>query len=162
MLGLFLTMSFINLSWGTNTEKTLCLPNEKIIFSCPIKKKWASVCAQEPTKGSPVSIQYRFGIPEKREIAIPEKGLENVSFRHLMYSGGGGAYVLFKNQDINYIVYSRITKNGEEAGILVRREQQRLNSLLCQKGSQHAEIDAALLKKLGLSQAGEVDPLSDE
>jgi hypothetical protein len=162
MLSLFFVIPFISLSWGTNTEKTLCLPHEKVVFSCPIKKKWASVCAQEPANGTEASIQYRFGNSKKQEISIPKKGLENVSFRHLMYSGGGGAYVLFKNQDVDYIVYSKITKNGEEAGILVRRQQQRLKSLLCQQGSKQAEVDAPLLQKLGLPKAAEIDPLSDD
>src|ERR1041384_1882191 len=53
---------------------TLCARNERIIFSCPIKRpaKIVSLCASKDLTSDRGYVQYRFGVPEKIELEFPQ------------------------------------------------------------------------------------------
>jgi hypothetical protein len=53
---------------------TLCAPNERIIFSCPIRKsaKLVSLCASKDLTSNRGYLQYRFGAPGKIELEYPK------------------------------------------------------------------------------------------
>ena len=53
---------------------TLCGRNERVIFSCPIKRpaKIVSVCASKDLTSERGYLQYRFGLPEKIELEFPK------------------------------------------------------------------------------------------
>jgi hypothetical protein len=54
---------------------SLCARNERIIFSCPIKRpaKIVSVCASKDLTSDRGYIQYRFGLPAKVEFEFPKQ-----------------------------------------------------------------------------------------
>src|SRR6185436_15727440 len=53
---------------------SLCAKEERIIFSCPIKRpaKIVSVCASKDLTAERGYIQYRFGLPGKVELEFPK------------------------------------------------------------------------------------------
>jgi len=54
---------------------TLCDRNERVIFSCPIKRpaKIVSVCASKDLTSDRGYLQYRFGLPGKIELEYPKE-----------------------------------------------------------------------------------------
>ena len=53
---------------------TLCATNERIIFSCPVKRpaKFVSLCASKDLTSESGYVQYRFGLPGKIELEYPK------------------------------------------------------------------------------------------
>ena len=62
-------------SAGELQANSLCAKNERIIFSCPIKRppKIVSVCASKDLTSDRGYIQYRFGLPAKVELEFPKE-----------------------------------------------------------------------------------------
>src|SRR3989454_5816783 len=54
---------------------TLCDRNERVIFSCPLKRpaKIVSVCASKVLTSDRGYLQYRFGLPGKIELEFPKE-----------------------------------------------------------------------------------------
>ena len=54
---------------------TLCDRNERVIFSCPIKRpaKIVSICASKDLTSDHGYLQYRFGLPGKIELEFPKE-----------------------------------------------------------------------------------------
>jgi hypothetical protein len=54
---------------------TLCAKDERVIFSCPIKRpaKIVSLCASKDLASDRGYLQYRFGLPEKIELEFPKE-----------------------------------------------------------------------------------------
>jgi hypothetical protein len=54
---------------------SLCARDERIIFSCPIRKpaKIASICASKDLTSGRGYLQYRFGLPGKIELEFPKE-----------------------------------------------------------------------------------------
>ena len=59
---------------GKPQPQTLCAKNERIIFSCPVKRpaKIVSVCASKDLTSETGYMQYRFGLPGKVELEFPK------------------------------------------------------------------------------------------
>src|SRR5713101_6833009 len=59
---------------GTLQPNSLCATNERIIFSCLVKRpaKIVSVCASKDLTSESGYLQYRFGLPEKLELEFPK------------------------------------------------------------------------------------------
>jgi hypothetical protein len=53
---------------------TLCAKDERVIFSCPVKRpaKIVSVCASKNLTSDHGYLQYRFGLPGKIELEFPQ------------------------------------------------------------------------------------------
>ena len=60
---------------GQLQSNSLCAKDERIIFSCPIKRsaKIISVCASKDLTSDRGYIQYRFGLPAKVELEFPKE-----------------------------------------------------------------------------------------
>src|SRR5215471_4158072 len=58
---------------GALQPNSLCARDERIIFSCPIKRpaKIVSLCASKDLTSDRGYLQYRFGLPEKVELEFP-------------------------------------------------------------------------------------------
>jgi hypothetical protein len=54
---------------------SLCTKDERIIFSCPVKRpaKIVSVCASKDLTSDRGYLQYRFGLPGKIELEFPQR-----------------------------------------------------------------------------------------
>ena len=96
---------------------TLCAKNERVIFSCPIRKsaKIVSVCASRDLTSEKGYLQYRFGLPGKIELEFPkertgtqQKFEYNHSFRALVDL----TEINFSVDGVNYSVFDDY--QGEE------------------------------------------------
>ena len=60
---------------GALQPNTLCAKDERIIFSCPVKRpaKIVSVCASKDLTSERGYLQYRFGLPGKIELEYPKE-----------------------------------------------------------------------------------------
>lgn len=59
---------------ATLQPNTLCTKDERVIFSCPIKRpaKIVSVCSSKDLTSDRGYLQYRFGLPGKIELEYPK------------------------------------------------------------------------------------------
>src|SRR6266404_2428089 len=59
---------------GKPQLNTLCAQDERVIFSCPVKRpaKIVSVCASKDLSSDRGYLQYRFGLPGKVELEYPK------------------------------------------------------------------------------------------
>ena len=59
---------------STLQPNTLCAKDERVIFSCPVKRpaKIVSVCASKDLTSDRGYLQYRFGVPGKIELEYPK------------------------------------------------------------------------------------------
>ncbi len=59
---------------GEPQTNTLCAKDERVIFSCPVKRaaKIVSVCASKDLTNDHGYLQYRFGVPGKIELEYPK------------------------------------------------------------------------------------------
>ena len=71
---------------GALQSNSLCAKDERIIFSCPIKRpaKIVSICASKDLAADRGHIQYRFGLPAKVELEFPKE--RNGSQQKFQYS----------------------------------------------------------------------------
>jgi hypothetical protein len=62
-------------STGAFQANSLCAKDERIIFSCPVKRpaKIVSICASKDLTSDRGYIQYRFGLPAKVELEFPKE-----------------------------------------------------------------------------------------
>ncbi|HXT63959.1 MAG TPA: hypothetical protein VN696_13055 [Pyrinomonadaceae bacterium] len=63
-----------NLSAGAPALNTLCAKEERVIFSCLLRRpaKMVSVCASRELTSDKGYLQYRFGLPGKIELEFPK------------------------------------------------------------------------------------------
>jgi len=80
------SLSLLADSPGALQPNSLCAKDERIIFSCPIKRpaKIVSVCASKDLTSDRGYIQYRFGLPAKVELEFPKE--RNGSQQKFQYS----------------------------------------------------------------------------
>ena len=59
---------------GAPQPNSLCAKDERIIFSCPVKRpaKIVSICASKDLTSERGYLQYRFGLPGKIELEYPK------------------------------------------------------------------------------------------
>jgi hypothetical protein len=71
---------------GALQPNSLCTKDERIIFSCPIKRpaRIVSVCASKDLTSDRGYLQYRFGLPAKVELEFPKE--RNGSQQKFQYS----------------------------------------------------------------------------
>ena len=141
-------------------NKTLCKPNEEIIFSFQLKnKKWVGVCKEKNDK----YIVYRFGTNNKVELQYPVH-LDSTSWQQFTFQGyirGGGkqnaamrfGYLYFYNNNINYEVYDiwNSEDDKEKCGVSVKLNKQTIEmqgNLKSRKGSLVELIYSDKIKKV--------------
>ena len=138
---IFLLTVSTKLLAAPKSKSTLCKVGESSVFNCQVKGKTVSICASESKGAQDKFMQYRFGSPSKLELSIPEKGIDGIKVGNLMYSGGGGEFLIFKNKDTEYVVFSRIMKGGEDSGVLIQKGSKKIAGLYCKP---NAEIELSM------------------
>lgn len=121
------------------TAGGFCQAGETVVFGCSIASgKWVNVCADARPK--PARLQYRFGAPGKPELLLPAGGASpdpTVYGRSESYSGGGAAWLGFRNGDYRYVVYTGIGRWGpngetrERAGVAVEKSGRTVAHFAC-------------------------------
>lgn len=116
----------------------LCLPGERVAFTCRAGVKVISFCAHGDI------LHYRFGRPGKAELNFPagDPPARSVfQYSSAAYSGGGEARVRFTNAGYDYLVYTALiagnwnadgTRDHEELdGVLVRKNGRKVANIRC-------------------------------
>src|SRR5437016_1934079 len=73
---------------GQLQPNSLCVKDERVIFSCPVKRpaKIVSVCASKDLTSDRGYLQYRFGLPGKIELEFPkERTRTQTKFQYTHY-----------------------------------------------------------------------------
>ena len=96
---------------------TLCAKDERIIFSCPVKKpaKIVSLCASKDFDKERGYLQYRFGLPGKIELEFPtdRKGTQQkFQYTHYFRAQVDMTEINFKINGYEYQIFDDY--NGEE------------------------------------------------
>jgi len=106
-------------------------------------------------------MQYRYGsIGSKPELSYPKNRVHPKNqfiAGRMMYSGGGGAYLKFRNGDYSYTIFTGIGKGWQKEGVVVEKSDKRIAFLQC-KGPWTSEIGPDLFEKIQLS----IDPKEAE
>jgi len=121
---------------AAGTAPSHCSADEKVIFSCKIAKaKVISLCASATLDGTSGYLQYRFGpLGQPAELVYPAtKDHPKTHFKSgtLSYSGGGGAYLEFFNNDFEYVVYTGVGRGWEKEGLDVLKAGKQVSNLRC-------------------------------
>ncbi len=101
-------------SHGASPAPSLCASGEKVVFTCKLKGKTASLCASTTAEGGP-AVQYRFGTSRRIELrfpSAPQPPSELFWLSTTMYSGGGEARIRFRNGDTDYILFDQTVRTG--------------------------------------------------
>lgn len=101
--------------------KTLCAKDERVIFSCPVKRpaKIVSVCASKDLSSDRGYLQYRFGLPGKIELEYPKdrKGSqEKFQYTHYFRAQFDLTAINFNIDGYEYSVFDDY--NGEEKPVV--------------------------------------------
>ena len=96
---------------------TLCARDERVIFSCPVRKpaKIVSLCASKDLTSDRGYLQYRFGLPGKIELEYPKdrKGTqEKFQYTHYFRAQFDTTSIAFTIDGYEYSVFDDY--NGEE------------------------------------------------
>ncbi len=102
---------------GSLNANSLCAKDERIIFSCPVKRpaKIVSICASKDLSSDQGYLQYRFGLPGKVELEFPKD--RNATQKQFQYSHYfryqvDTTSISFTIDDYEYSVFDDY--NGEE------------------------------------------------
>lgn len=149
---------------GASSADSLCAPDEDVVFTCAVGAKSVSVCASADLSPAAGVAQYRFGVPRKTpELTLPSGKAHPARVAHGQsesFSGGGGAWLRFRQGAYAYVVYTGIGKWGpkgttrEKAGVIVEKDGARVASLQC-KGKAQSELGPEWFEKAGIQPAGE-------
>jgi hypothetical protein len=142
-------------------QTSFCTPLEDVIFACRTGAKLVSVCASKDASPKGGYVQYRFGKPDSAdplELMIPEGEplpSKSATGGNVPYSGGGAAWLRFRNGPYAYVVYSGIGKWGpkgetiENNGLAVERGGKVISTLRCSTPLE-SELGPDWLEKAGI------------
>lgn len=96
---------------------TLCSTNERVIFSCPVKRaaKIVSVCGSKDLTKDQGYLQYRFGLPGKIELEYPKDRTgtqQRFHYTHYFHAQFDMSDIGFTIDGYEYSVFNDY--NGEE------------------------------------------------
>ena len=102
---------------GPLQPNTLCARNERVIFSCPLRRpaKIVSVCAARNLTREIGYLQYRFGLPGKIELEFPKErpgSQAKFEYTHYFRAQFDLTEINFSIDGVNYSVFDDY--NGEE------------------------------------------------
>lgn len=138
---------------GSVFAASLCIAPEKTVFTCSTGTKLISVCASPNLSTQAGYLQYRFGIQgTPPELAIPDFKVipkTGINTKTLGFSGGGAAYIRFKNGDTAYVVYSGEGKGWKRNGVAIEKKGTFASFVSC-KGKVISEMGPDFFEKTGL------------
>jgi hypothetical protein len=129
--------------------RSLCMPEERVVFNCTTGSKLASVCAMRASSGQHL-VQYRFGRPGIVEIAVPPRSRDaarHVALQDAQSDSGHAAYLRFDWGNHVYYVYEASERGGvnlvtgqstriDPAGVLVREDGVTVKRYRCATGTE--------------------------
>jgi hypothetical protein len=143
-------------------QSSFCTPMETVVFACRSGAKLVSVCASKDAARNRGYLQYRFGKPDSAdplEMTVPESmkpAAQVATGQTESFSGGGGAWLRFRNGQFSYVAYTGIGKWGprgetrEKAGVVVERGGKQVANLKC-SGKETSELGPDWFGKVGMT-----------
>lgn len=130
-----------------------CRPGDARIFSCKVNSKSTiSLCANNSSE-SRKPLQYRFTTAGKTELEIPSEGANQAAFGRLMYAGGGGVYIKFVHESLEYFVFSRTLKEAKmEAGVYIQKDNEKIKMLKCLQKTTEGSLTRKILSDMGMTE----------
>jgi hypothetical protein len=139
-------------------EESLCVGNEKIVFSCHVGSKIISLC--RPLE-SPRVLTYRYGTPAHVELVHPGRGPEEKGEFYTSRAplfGGGETTLAFTRADYEYKIYSKIGRADSgtsqedrtpifEDGLVISQSGKQVRHLMCDDGGEGFREDISWLLK---------------
>ena len=100
---------------------SLCNKDEKVVFSCPLRRsaKIVSLCSSQKLTKDGGYLQYRFGVPGKIELEFPEvrdDSLKVFQYGHYFRAKVDSTEISFSRNGYTYSVFDDY--NGEEKPIV--------------------------------------------
>jgi hypothetical protein len=151
-------------------QTSFCTPLETPVFACPVGRKLVSVCASKDASSTAGYVQYRFGSTDGlMEMTLPEGEVvpsAAATGDTMAFSGGGGAWMRFRNRDTAYVVCTAIGKWGpnsatrERAGVAVERAGRAPMYLPC-SGAVASDLGPDWFAQHGVTSKGEDFKLPD-
>jgi hypothetical protein len=117
---------------------SLCIGEEVVVFTCPLKEKRVSVCASLDADKKVKALMYRFGRPNKIEVEIPKDSKNSVgafSYNHILLASAWSSYLRIQNGQYRYYVYSASVRGPDDpkSGASTRSEPSGVVALLKDK-----------------------------
>lgn len=138
-------LTLIGLLCGTQlawAETTLCRADEQVLFHCRIERssKQLSMCGSSKLTAKAGYLQYRFGTPDKIELAFPKDAAQSqLQFRlahyfryqvdrsELSFDNAGYRYTLFADYE------GEVKPATKTAGVTISQADKQLHELSCAK-----------------------------
>ncbi len=124
---------------GAQEAAALCPDKKAIVFACKTKEnKLVAVCGAADSPQ--MTLRYMTAGQKDTLLTLPRDSAnapdatQSISVGSMMYAGGGGAYVRFKDGDKDYVVYSGMGRGWEQAGLSVLKGEEHLEDPLCLAG----------------------------
>ncbi len=144
---------------GPTVASSFCSTAEVAVFHCSTGAKQVSVCASRTATPRSGALQYRFGKrgqpPEITLPALPTPPSLSASADTLMFWGGGGARLRFRQGEYSYTVFTAIGRWGpngeprESEGLVVERAGKPVTTLRCREPAE-SQLGPELFAQLGL------------
>lgn len=117
---------------------SLCISDEVVVFTCPLKGKKASVCASLDAEKKVKALTYRFGLPNRIEVEIPKDSKTSagsISYSVTSLASAWSSYLKIQNGQYRYYVYSASARgpNDPKSGASTRSEPSGVVALLNDK-----------------------------
>lgn len=150
-------MLFLALAWGgcVPAAEALCLAGEDSLFICDIGNRKAALCVSRDIAADRGRMQYRFGRPgAAADFVFPPEPLhpKGLFTREHVAGADWREDLSFRAGDFVYTLFVESSRaDGMQAGIVVRKPGESVESLRCRKGS----IVQALhprIERLGLAE----------
>jgi hypothetical protein len=98
-------------------SRSLCAKDEKVVFSCQLKRsmKIVSLCSSQKLTKESGYLQYRFGMPGKVELEFPSNRADSLTvfkYSHYFRAKVDSTEVSFSRNGYTYLVFDEY--NGEE------------------------------------------------
>ena len=149
-----MSMALGSQATAASSVATHCAPEEHVIFSCATaRQKVVSLCASPAITPTAGYVQYRFGhAGQEPELIYPitrEHPKKHFQSGTLMYSGGGGAYVKFRQGEYAYVVFTGIGKGWAKEGVVVQQAGKQIAYIPCQ-GTWTSELGPAWFEQAAI------------
>lgn len=134
-----------------------CPGAQQAVFSCSTGTKAIAVCASRDITATTGTLHYRFGRPDRVELAYPPSGSDWRAVTRggtLAFSGGGGAFLAFDRPPYRYVVYTAIGKGwGRKSGVVVEKHGRRIASVPCRSPAR-SDLGPQFFSDAGIAAAG--------
>ena len=155
---ILLVIALLCVCQTAHAEESLCVGNEKIVFSCHAGSKIVSLC--RPLESARI-LTCRYGTPAHVELVHPGRGPEEKGGFYTSSAplyGGGETTVAFARAGNEYRLYSKIGRadNGEsqedrtpvfEDGLVISRNGKQVSQMVCDDGGEGFREDINWLPK---------------